>query len=504
MTAQAPILIIIIPLIASFLNVIIGLWRKRLCYPLVIITLSLSVILSISILNTVITQGVIHYRLGGWEPPWGIEYVIDHLNAFILIIVSFISFTIAIYSKRNVEQEFPEKAVYFYTIYLLLVTGLLGITITGDVFNLYVFLEITSLAGYALIAIGRDKAPLASFNYLIMGTIGACFYLLGVGYLYIATGSLNMADLGRLLPDLYHSKVVLVAFAFFAVGVAIKMALFPLHVWLPDAYTYAPSTVSAFAASTMTKVGVYVMIRIMFTVFEPRFSIVMLPSTEILGWAASGAMIFGCILAIAQTDVKRMLSYILIAEVGYIVIGVSVANRMGFTGALLHILFDAFTMACLFMAAGAVMHKTGETSIHGFRHLHRRMPLTMAAFSIAALSAVGVPPFAGFFSKWYLVLGAIDAGKWIFAGFLLLSSLLIAIAFFRIIQNVYFPPYEILIAGSEIALPSARNDNITLRDEAPVSMLLPIFIMAAGILILGFFSGKIVSAVIQFTVPGGF
>ena len=504
MTAQAPILIIIIPLIASFLNVIIGLWRKRLCYPLVIITLSLSVILSILILNTVITQDVVHYRLGGWEPPWGIEYVIDHLNAFILIIVSFISFTIAIYSKRNIEQEFPEKAVYFYTIYLLLVTGLLGITITGDVFNLYVFLEITSLAGYALIAIGRDKAPLASFNYLIMGTIGACFYLLGVGYLYMVTGSLNMADLSMLLPGLYHSKVVLVAFALFAVGIAIKMALFPLHVLLPDAYTYAPSTVSAFAASTMTKVGVYVMIRIMFTVFEPRFSIVILPSTEILGWAASVAMIFGCISAIAQTDVKRMLSYILIAEVGYIVLGVSVANSMGFRGALLHILFDALTMACLFMAAGAVMHKTGETSIHGFRHLHRRMPLTMAAFSIAALSAVGVPPFAGFFSKLYLIIGAIDAGKWIFAGFLLLISLLIAIAFFRIIQNIYFPPYEILIAGSEIALSLSRNDNITLRDEAPVSMLLPILIMAAGILILGFFSGKIVSAVLQFTGPGGF
>lgn len=496
MTAQSPILIIIIPLIASFLNVIIGLWRKRLCYPLVVIALGLSVILSILILNTVITQGVIHYRLGGWEPPWGIEYVIDHLNAYMLIIVSFMSFTIAIYSKRNIEKEFPEKAVYFYTIYLLLVTGLLGITITGDVFNLYVFLEITSLAGYALIAIGRDNAPLASFNYLIMGTIGACFYLLGVGYLYILTGSLNMADLSMLLPGLYHSNVVLAAFAFFTVGIAIKAALFPLHVWLPDAYTYAPSTVSAFAASTMTKVGVYVMIRIMFTVFEPRFPIVMLPSTEILGWAASGAMIFGCILAIAQTDVKRMLSYILIAEVGYIVLGVSVANRMGFTGALLHILFDAFTMACLFMAAGAVMHKTGKTSIHGFRNLHRRMPLTMAAFSIAALSATGVPPFAGFFSKWYLVLGAIDAGKWIFAVFLLLSSLLVAVAFFKVIENIYFTP-------SGNARDGGKRVEI-IRDEAPMSMLVPILTMAAGILILGFFSGKIVSAVIQFTVPGGF
>jgi multicomponent Na+:H+ antiporter subunit D len=312
----------------------------------------------------------------------------------------------------------------------------------------------------------------------------------------MVTGSLNMADLGRLLPDLYHSKVVLVAFAFFAVGVAIKMALFPLHVWLPDAYTYAPSTVSALAASTMTKVGVYVMIRIMFTVFKPDFSAETLPVTEILGWLASGAMIFGCILAIAQTDVKRMLSYILIAEVGYIVIGVSVTNRMGFTGALLHILFDTFMMACLFMVVGVVMHKTGKTSIHGFRQLHRRMPITMAAFTIAALSVIGVPPTAGFFSKWYLVMGAIYARKWIFAVFLLLSSLLVVVAFFRVIENIYF-------VSSGHTHDRVGQEGIV-RDEAPLSMLVPLLTMAAGILILGFFSGKIVSAVIQFTVPEGF
>src|SRR3972149_8578962 len=496
MAEHSLILIIVIPLMASCFNILLGLFRRGFCYPLVIATLSLCVILSIFIMDGVINNGVIHYRLGGWAPPWGIEYVVDHLNAFVMTIISFISLFVAVYSKRSLEAELPGRTVYFYTVFLLLVTGLLGITVTGDVFNLYVFLEITSLAGYALTAIGRDKALLASFNYLIMGTIGACFYLLGLVYLYIATGSLNMADLSRLLPDLYHSKVVLVAFAFFAVGVAIKMALFPLHVWLPDAYTYAPSTVSALAASTMTKVGVYVMIRIMFTVFKPNFSAEMLPVTEILGWVASGAMIFGCILVIAQTDVKRMLSYILIAEVGYIVIGVSVTNRMGFTGALLHILFDAFMMACLFMVAGVVMHKTGKTSIHGFRQLHRRMPITMAAFTIAALSVIGVPPTAGFFSKWYLVLGAIYARKWIFAGMLLLSSLLAVVAFFRVIENIYFAP-------SCHAHDRVGQEGIV-RDEAPLSMLVPLLTMAAGILILGFFSGKIVSAVIQFTVPEGF
>ena len=195
---HAPILIIVLPLIVSLLNTAVGLWKRDLCYPIAVATLGVVVLLSFNIMGSVIDAGKIHYRLGGWAPPWGIEYVIDHLNAFIAIIVSFISFIVAIYSKRSIEQELTKSKIpYFYSIYLLLTTGLLGITVTGDVFNIYVFLEITSLAAYALIAIGDDRAAMASFNYVIMGTIGACFYLLGVGYLYIMTGTLNMADLSR-------------------------------------------------------------------------------------------------------------------------------------------------------------------------------------------------------------------------------------------------------------------------------------------------------------------
>lgn len=514
MTEHAPILIILIPLLASFFNLLIGLWRKRLCYPFVVAALGMCVFSSFVILNTVINTGNISYRLGGWEPPWGIEYVIDHLSAFMLVIVSFMSFITAVYSKRSIEQELPGKTVYFYTVYLLLVTGLLGMTATGDMFNLFVFLEITSLAGYALIAIGRDKAPLASFNYLIMGTIGACFYLLGVGYLYIMTGSLNIADLTQLLPELYYSKVILVAFAFFMVGIAIKIALFPLHGWLPDAYTYAPSTVSAFVASTMTKVGVYVMIRIMFTVFEPRFSIELLPVTAILGWVAVAAMVYGCIMAVAQMDLKRALSYILIAEVGYVVMGVSVTNREGFTGAVLHILNGAFMMSCLFLAAGAVVYKTGSSNIQNLRGLNKKMPFTMAALTIGAISTVGIPPTAGFFSKWYLILGAIEAQEWIFAALFLLSSLTMAVVFFRIIQNIYFPPKENppaspynppippLEKGGEGGFEQSGKG--IFPNEAPASMLMPIFIMTAGLLLLGLFSGKIISTVIQFAVPRGF
>lgn len=500
MADQFAALIIVVPLIASIFVPVIGWWKKRLCYPWVVAVLVIPLISSLSVLNTVMTTGKFSYRLGGWAPPWGIEYMLDHLSAFVLVIVSSISLIVAIYSKKSVEDNLPEKTVPFYTLFLLLVTGLMGIVITGDVFNLFVFLEISALSCYALIAIGEEGAPMATFNYIIIGTIGACFYLLGIGYLYIATGSLNMADLANILPDLYHSKVILVAFAFFTVGLAIKAGLFPLHTWLPDAYCTAPSAVSALIAPLMTKVAAYVMIRLLFTVFQPNFSVNMVPVMPILGWLSVMAIFWGGIKALAQTDLKRMLVYVVVAEVGYIVIGVSVANRMGLTGAILHIMNDAVMMACLFLVVGAILYKTGTREIHQLRHLNKKMPFTMAAFTITALSMCGIPPACGFFSKWYLILGTIEAGQWVWAAALLCSSLINAVLFFRVIECAYLKPMEPAYAlnGGE-----TKHEEIQ-RDEAPLTMLVPIVIMAAGVILLGIFSGKIISSVIQFAVPASF
>jgi multicomponent Na+:H+ antiporter subunit D len=496
LVSQSPVLIVVIPLIFAFLTVIFGLWKKTLCYPLVIIALSLCVLSTLVTLNTVMKTGTIHYHLGNWNPPWGIEYVIDYLNAFMAIIVAFIALLVAIYSKRSVEQELPGRITYFYVIYLLLVTGLLGILVTGDMFNLYVFLEIASLAAYALIAIGENGAPLASFRYVIMGTIGACFYLLGVGYLYIVTGSLNMADLSQILPNLYHSKVILVAFVFFMIGVAIKMALFPLHVWLPDAYTYAPSTVSAILAPLMTKVGCYVMIRVMYFVFEPYFSIELIPSvTTILGWLAAIAMIVGSIYAIVQYDLKQMLAYSTVAQIGYIVMGVALANKAGFTGSLLHILNEAFTKGCLFLVAGAIMYRVGMRNIYQFRYLFEKMPFTMIAFVTAALSMIGIPPTCGFFSKLYLLLGGIDAREWIFVAALLISTVLNVVYFFNVIRYAYFKSSE------QAYTYNGESIEETAVDEVPLSMLIPIWIAVVGIIVTGIFSGKIISTMIEFAIP---
>lgn len=494
---SAPVLIIVIPLMFALLTPIIGLIKREWTFPWMLLALLLATLFSVTALQDVMRNGVIHYRMGSWEPPWGIEYVVDHLNGLMLVLVSATALLVAVYGKKSVEQELPGKEVYFRCIFLLQVTGFLGIVVTGDAFNLYVFLEIASLAGYALIAIGEDGAPFASFRYVIMGTVGACFYLLAIGYLYIVTGSLNMADLARLLPPLYGSKVVLTAFAFFMVGVAIKMALFPLHVWLPDAYTKAPSAVSALVAPLMTKVSVYVMIRILFSVFAPSFSINFIPAMKILLTAGIIAVFVGAILALAQKDFKRMLCYIIVAEVGYMVGGVGLANTTALRGAVLHIANDVVMTAGLFAVAGILTYKMREHRLDDFKDFFKRMPFTMAAFVTIALSIIGVPPTGGFFSKWYLLQGALQEGCWIFVAALLFSSLVNIVLFFRIFEIGYGFHSDHGDHGHGAA---GGGEAAAIR-EAPLSMLLPLMIAAAAIVLLGFYNQALIGKIIQYAVP---
>jgi multicomponent Na+:H+ antiporter subunit D len=379
---------------------------------------------------------------------------------------------------------------------MLMITGLLGICITGDLFNLFVLLEVVSLSGYALISMGEKEAVYASFRYLIIGTIGASIYLLGVGYLYIASGSLNMADLAQLLPRLYQSKTVLIGFVFILTGLCIKMALFPLHVWLPDAYAYAPSAVSTAVAPLVTKVMAYAVIRAMFTVFKAEFS-VLTGATDLMVWLGTFAILFGAMMALSQNDYKRMLSYVIIAEIGYIVGGVGVANTAAMTGALFHIVNDALMMACLFTVSGLVMYQTGGHQISNFKGIFRTMPVTAVIFMTGALAVIGVPPTCGFFSKWYLLAGGIEAGQWAFVTALLVCTLINAALFFRIIdKGLYLHAQD---HGSSDSEPSHEPHT----GEAPLSMLIPACVLALAILLAGVFNQVILNRTIRFTVPPG-
>ena len=314
MSQQYPALLVIVPLLSAFIISAAGWINKRLCFPIAVAALSVAAYACIGLLLRVLDEGVIIYRLGGWRPPMGIAYYVDHLNGLVLVVVSIVALLNLIASKKSVEQEFSQKVGPFYTLYVLMVTGLLGIVVTGDAFNLYVLLEIAALTGYGMLGMGEDRAPLSTLNYLYMGTIGACFYLLGVGYLYIVTGSLNMVDIARLLPPIYQSKAVLAAFIICMVGVWLKMAFFPLHAWLPNAYTYAPSAASGLIAPLVTKVMIYVMIRLMLTVFTPEYTFTQLLVSESVVWLAVIAIVMGAVLALKERNLKKMLTYIILLK----------------------------------------------------------------------------------------------------------------------------------------------------------------------------------------------
>ena len=485
-----PALIVVAPLLAALFAGLAAWIEERLSYPIALIGLAISMFAAFKVLMQVMASGTIHYRMAGWAPPMGIEYSIDLLNAMVLLIVASIAFFNLIASYKSVEQETNDRAGSFYTIYLLFVTGLLGVTATGDLFNLYVLIEITSLTSYAMVALGdRDRGPLASLNYIFIGVIGASFYLLGVGYLYLKTGSLNMVDVANILSGIHGSSIVLVAFILGMIGIWIKMALFPLHVWLPNAYSYSPIAFARVVAPLMTKVMVYVMIRLMITVFGLDYIFETLNLADAVVWLATIAVLVGAIMALSQKNLKKMLTYIIVCEIGYMVGGAWLGNQLGMTGAILHILNDALMTFALFLAVGNMAYRLKRLDLIDLKGLFGKMPWTMAGFVLAAFSIIGVPPTCGFFSKWYLILGAFEAGAYHFAAALVISSLICAVLFFKVFEICFFE------SGPEGHGQSSSHSPVTI-EEAPVSMLIVSGLVSLSLIVAGLYSGTIVNTII--------
>lgn len=508
MIDQAPILIIIIPMFAALFLTLAGPLGPRFAYGLLIAALAASLTCALLVLGVVVDGNqAVQYRLGDWPPPLGIELVIDHLSGVVLVLIAGCALLTAIYSLRTAEQDNPDRLNHYYALVALLVAGLLGMTATGDVFNLYVLLEISALSSYGLLARGRGPAYFATFKYLIVGTIGACFYLLGVGYLYIMTGSLNMADLAEILsrPELQESVSVRIGFTLIILGVWIKMALFPLHAWLPNAYSKAGTTTACLIAPLMTKVSVYIMLRMMFTVFSADYIFNQIAWSELVIYMASAAAVVGMVAALAQRDLRKMLTYIIVAEIGYMVGGAWVANAAGFTGATYHILADGLMTLCLFMAVGAIIYRTGETTKAAMVGIFQKMPITSVVLVIGAASIIGVPPTCGFFSKWYLIQGAAQAGAWVFVAALLIASLVAAVIFFRLLEVAFFGDLDAApVAGEGGHGHGHGHGPAVVRAEAPLSMLIPMVITAAGLIVLGIYTREVVSYFISWSIPAGF
>ena len=435
-----PALIVVLPLLGAVVAPLLG--RGGAPWTLASIVTAVVLVLSAALLGRVLDSGPVSYALGGWAPPIGIEYRVDRLNALVLLIVAIISTIVTLYARLSVAHEIaPERIRFFYSTYLMCIAGLLGITITGDAFNLYVLLEISSISTYVLVALGRQPQALrASLNYLVLGTIGATFLLIGIGYLYLATGTLNMADLGARLGNLSDNRTVRSGFAFIIVGASLKLALFPLHAWLPNAYAYAPSAVTALLAATATKVGAYILIRFLFTIFGVELSFTTLHADTVILVAASVAVIVGSLIAIREGNVKRMLAYSSIAQIGYIALGIAFVSVTGLAAAILHLFNHALMKGALFLALGCIAYRVGSVEIASLHGLARRMPWTFAAFVLAGLSLIGVPLTTGFVSKWYLLRAALEEGWWPIAVLIVVGSLLALIYVWRVVEVAYFRP----------------------------------------------------------------
>ena len=476
--ANLPALQVAIPLVSAPLCLLLRNPRHAWVWSTIVSWLVLA--MAILLVQRVSVDGTLSYAIGAWATPWGIEYRIDMAGALMILVIATIGAGVMPYAWRSIQHELHKKnAGLFYTCYLLCLTGLLGVVVTGDAFNLFVFLEISSLSSYVLISLGSSRRALtAAYQYLVMGTIGATFILIGIGLLYMMTGTLNMLDISQRLPEVADTRTIRVAFAFVTVGVSIKLALFPLHIWLPNAYTFAPSVVTAFIAATATKVGVYVLLRFFFTVFGIHFSFNSMHVGEILMLLAVAAILVASLVAIFQNNVKRMLAYSSVAQIGYIILGISLATSDGVSAGMIHLFNHALIKCALFLALGCIFLRLGSVELKDMHGLGRQMPWTMAAFVAGGLSLIGLPLTAGFISKWYLVSALLMDGYWPLAVLILVSSLLALMYIWRVVEAAWFH------------VPGAAMHKVR---EAPASMLIPVWLLIGANLYVGINASLITS-----------
>ncbi len=443
-------------------------------------SLTCAVLLAVQVRDT----GTVRYEMGGWPAPAGIEFVIAEFNTPLLLIVSTIATVGALYCRRSAPTEVdPARVPLFYACLCLTLAGLLGVTVTGDAFNAFVFLEISSLSTYALIAMGRRRrALLASFRYLIVGTVGATFVLIGIGLAYAITGTLNMADLADRLADLDGNRALYAAVVFVFVGLAIKMAVFPLHAWLPASYAEAPSAVAMVLSATSTKVAIYLFARFAFTVFGATLVFRTMSMERIGLTLAVLAMLIGSVTACFQNDLKYVLAWSSVAQIGYIVAGISLATENGVSAGYLHLINHALIKAGMFAAAGLLLLRLGSVQLSALAGLGRRMPWTFAALVLGGLGLIGVPPTAGFVSKWALAQALIEQDQWVVLAALMISSLLALIYVGRVIEAAWFGDPD---PASTAPQGSPGSPGLQVSTRAPATMVTALWLLIAASVYLG-------------------
>ena len=481
---HAPALLVAIPLVAAYLLPLFARRLKHLVVPAALFALLLCSAGSLSLLFQVMHTGLIIYHFGNWPPPVGIEFVVDRLAVFTVLTLSLVGFVVLVYSIDDLRHELREDVRgWYYTLFLTLLASLYGMAMTNDIFNLFVFIEISAIASCGLISIKEDRACIeAAFKYLLLSALGSGCILLAIALLYMVTGHLNMTYLAQAMlqaAELYPYNL-LASLALLVVGLGIKAALFPLHVWLPDAHAAAPSPSSAVLSGLVIKIYAVAMIRLLFQVYPAAF-LARTPVAEIILWLSTLAILLGSIFAMVQEDLKRMLAYSSVAQIGYVFLGVALGSENALTGGILHIFNHAVMKALLFLAAGAFIYATGTRKIRDLSGIGQTMPAAGVAFAIGVLAMVGIPLTNGFVSKWYLALGALDAGRPFFTAIVLVSSLLNGIYFLPILINAFF---------------RKPSGNAAAPRALPTPMTAAIVVLAAAVIVFGFFPGRMAGIVV--------
>lgn len=481
-----PLFIILFTLIVAFIMPVFARWKREFCAPITIATMTIIFVMAITLTGRVFAGEIISYHVADWAPPWGIEILIDPLSSIMLCLITGICLLIAIYSYSSLKKEIvPEAIGWYYTLFLLLVGAMMGMVVTNDLFNMFVMIEVTGISACALVIAKGDRiSSEATLKYLLLATIGSGFFLCGIGFLYMITGNLNITYIALELKEISQNYPFLLwaTMSFMVVGLGVKSALFPLHIWLPDAHSSAPSPSSAVLSSLVVKVYIVAMLKIFFIIF----GIDVLHFTYIrhlLLLLSSAAMIGGSLFAFVQLDLKRRLAYSTVAQIGYIYLGFSLGTFWGLTAAILHIIVHAFMKTCLFLSAGAIYYQTGRKKVTEFTGMGYRMPVTMAAFTVASLSMVGIPLFGGFITKFGLALGSLEANSPMFIVLIVISGLLNAMYYFPILWQAYFASEE------------EHHEFKLQRDRIPLSMLIPIGLLAIGIIWIGILPGAPLSLI---------
>ena len=473
--SHLPVLQVIVPMLTAPLVILLN--QKRLPWAVATAASLCAFAIAVTLTMSVMAGQKIQYSLGAWPAPWGIELAVDAFSALMLLVVTGASSVALLAGAQSLDRDIEDhRQPLFYAAWLLALSGLVGILVTADAFNIFVFMEISSLASYVLISGGTDKRALPSvFKYLMMGTIGATFYLIGVGLIYMMTGTLNLADMTFRVEDVADQTPILLAAGFITVGLALKGAIFPLHAWLPNAYTHAPNMVTVFLAACATKVAIYVLFRFDFIVFQPnlvghdfQLTLFLLPLSIL-------AILVGSSVAMFEPQLKRLLAWSSIAQIGYITLGVSFLNVTGITASLLHVFNHSLAKGALFLVMACLGMRIAQLRIDNIAGIAKKMPWTMAAFVLAGLSLIGVPGTAGFISKWYLITAAFESGTMGIAivVIILISSLMAVVYIWRIVETAYFRQPE---GDSEIT-------------EAPLPLLVMTWVIVLMNIYFGFVPG---------------